>query len=92
MAQWWRIHLPGSGDMGSIPDPGRPHVPRSKEVRGPQLLGLGSRAREPQLLEPKCPRAHAPQQEKLLQWEAHASQLEEKPRNKEDQAQPKNFF
>ena len=30
----------------------------------------------PELLKPKCPRAHAPQQEKSLQWEAHTLQLE----------------
>ena len=48
----------------------------------PQLLSLHSRAREPQLLGPRAtttearvPRARAPQQEKPLQWEAHAPQL-----------------
>ena len=83
----WRIHLSGAGDMGSIPDPGRSHVPR-KEAHGPQLPSLCSRAWEPQLLEPKCPRARAPQQEKLLQWEAHAPQLENRPCNNGDPTQP----
>ena len=32
-----------------------------------------------QLLKPACPRAHATQQEKLLQWEAHVPQLESSP-------------
>ena len=36
------------GDLGSIPDPGRSHVPRITRV--PQLLSLCSKAREPQLL------------------------------------------
>ena len=47
----------------------------------PQLLSLRSRACEPQLLSPRpatteahVPRAHAPQQEKPLQWEARTPQ------------------
>ena len=35
--------------MGSIPDPGRSHIPRSNEARAPQLLSLRSRAWELQL-------------------------------------------
>ena len=40
------------GDTGSIPDPGRPHVPQGNEARAPQLLrhvlmSLGARATEP---------------------------------------------
>ena len=49
----------------------------------PQLLSLRSRAHEPQLLslcatttEARASRAHAPQQEKPLQWEARSLQLE----------------
>ena len=49
--------------------------------RAPQLLSRRSRAREPQLLNPRAtttevhaPKAHALQQEKPLQWEAHAPQ------------------
>ena len=52
-----------SGDTGSILGPGRSHMPR------------GSGAHVPQLLSPRCPPC-APQQEKPLQWEACASQLE----------------
>ena len=51
-----------------------------------QLLSLCSRAQKPQLLSPRAatteaqaPRDHAPQQKKLLQWEAHVSQLESSP-------------
>ena len=46
-----------------------------------KLLSLLSRTREPQLLSPRAttteahaPRPHALQQEKPLQWEAHAPQ------------------
>ena len=39
-----------AGDTGSIPDPGRLHMPQSNEPQAPQLLSLRSRAREPQLL------------------------------------------
>ena len=60
-----------AGDTGSIPVPGRSHVPWSNQARVPQLLSLHSRACEPQLLslcatttEACEPRAHAPQQEK----------------------------
>ena len=39
-------NLPVSaGDMGVIPDLGRPHMPWSNEAREPQLLGLCSEAR-----------------------------------------------
>ena len=41
-----------AGDMGSIPGPGRSHMPRSTKARAPQLPSLRSRAREPQLLKP----------------------------------------
>ena len=65
-------NLPANaGDTGSIPVLGRSHMPRSNQVRAPQLLSLRSRAHEPQLLSPHAttteahtPRAHAPQQEK----------------------------
>ena len=40
-----------AGDMGSIPDPGRSHVPQSTKAGAPQLL------------KPFHPRACAPQQE-----------------------------
>ena len=56
-------NLPANaGDMGLIPGPGRSCMPR------------GNCACRTQVLSPS-PRAHAPQ-EKPLQWEAHAPQLE----------------
>ena len=66
-------NLPANaGDTGLIPVPGRSHIPRINEARVPQLLSLGSRACEQQLLrlhaastEACVPRAGALQQEKL---------------------------
>ena len=43
-----------AGDMGSIPGPGRSHMPWSSQAHAPQLLNLCSRAREPHLLKPAC--------------------------------------
>ena len=65
-----------AGDTGSSPGPGRSHMPQSNWARAPQLLSLRSRACEPQLLSPHATttEAHAPQQEKPTQWEAHAPQ------------------
>ena len=70
-----------SGDTGSIPGPGRSHMPWSNKACEPHLLSLCSRAHEPQLLSPRAtatearaPRARARQQEKPPQWEAHAPQ------------------
>ena len=70
-----------AGAMGSIPGPGRSHMPQSNEACAPQLLSLSSRARKLQLLSPHAtaneacvPRACAPQQEKPRQWEARAPQ------------------
>ena len=58
-----------AGDMGSIPGPGRSHMPRSNQACALRLLSLRSRDHEPQLLSPcattteACvPRACAPQQ------------------------------
>ena len=80
-------------------------MPQSNWACVPQLLVLCSRAHQLQLLRPKRPRARAPQQERLLQCEAcalqlesslHSPQLEERPRSNEDPAQPQinkvNFF
>ena len=39
-------------DTGSIPDPGRPHMPQSNKACVPKLLNLCSRAQERQLLRP----------------------------------------
>ena len=44
---------PNAGDMGSILDFGRSHMPWSNEARVPQLLSLRSRAWELQLLSPR---------------------------------------
>ena len=50
-----------AGDVGSIPDLGRSHMPWSNEARVPHLLTL-------------CSGAHEPQQEKPPQWEPQALQ------------------
>ena len=72
-------NLPVSaGHVGSFPGPGRSHVPQICEACVPQLLSLCSRAQELQLLKPTCATARAPQ-EKPLQWEACAPQLENSP-------------
>ena len=55
----------------------------------PQLLSLCSRAQEPQLLKPSCPRVRALYQEKPPQWEASAPQLEKPRDSDEDLMQPK---
>ena len=55
------------GDTGVIPGLGRSHMPRGNQIHEPHLLSLCSRAQEPQLLKPACPRARAPKQEKPLQ-------------------------
>ena len=51
MVQWLRIYLPKqrTGDMGTIPGPGRSHMPWSNYARAPQLLN------------PMNHRLHAPQ-------------------------------
>ena len=52
-----------------------PHI-SGDSARAPKLLSLCSRAWGPQLLKPSCPTAYALQQERPLQWEARALQLE----------------
>ena len=77
MLPWWlRGKYPpaNAGDMGSVPDPGRFHMPQSNEARVPQLL-----THVLQQLKPGHPRAHALQQEKPPQWEACVLQLESSP-------------
>ena len=70
-------NLPANvGLMGLIPGPGRSRMPRGNDAHAPQLLSLCSRARGPQLLKPTHPRDYAPQQEKPLQREVPAAQLE----------------
>ena len=48
-----------AGNMGSIPDPGRSHMPWSNQACVPQLLSLCSRAQEPQLLSPPAATSEA---------------------------------
>ena len=62
------------GDIGLSLGPGRFHMPQSSWAPTPQLMGPGSRAKQPQLLSPCAavtkayvPRIRAPQQEKTLQ-------------------------
>ena len=46
-------NLPANaGDMGSIPGPGRVHMPRGNKAHAPQLLSLRSRACAPQQEKP----------------------------------------
>ena len=58
-----------AGDMGSIPGPGRSHIPRSNLAHAPQLLRPHATTTEA-----RAPRARALQQQKPPQWEAHAQQ------------------
>ena len=96
------------GDMGSVPDPGRSHMPQSSCADVPQLLSLCSGAQEPQPLNPRATAAEAPeltacalQQEKPLQGEAQALQRESSLNllqllknlsSKKDLAQPKKII
>ena len=63
---WWDRSPPANaGDTGSVPGPGRFHMPRRSWARVPQLLPLSAATTE------ACgPRACAPPQGKPLQWEA----------------------
>ena len=78
MAQGLRIHLPMLETEVRIPGLGRSHMPWISKGRAPQLFSLCSRAQEPQLLKPVCPRAGALHQEKPPQ-QVHALQLESSP-------------
>ena len=76
------------GDMDSIPDLGRSHMPWSREPihhhHWACLLKPRSRnywAHRLQQLKPADSSAHALQQEKPLQWEAHTPQLERSTRS-----------
>ena len=59
-------------------DPWYGKIPHAVKQLSPwaTTMSLCSRARELQLLKPKNPRAHAPQREKPLQWEAQALHLQ----------------
>ena len=89
------VKNPHTGDMGLIPDPGRPDTMRSNQAHAPQLLSLGSQAQKQQLLSVLT--ACAPKQEKPPQQDAHISQLESRshlpqleksPSSDKDPAQP----
>ena len=58
-----------AGDMGSIPGPGRSHMPQSNWACVPQLLSPHAATAEA-----RVPRAGAPQQERPPQLEALALQ------------------
>ena len=60
--------------MGSIPGPGRFHMPQSNYAHAPQLLNLCSGVRDLQLLKPMHPRTHAIREATAIK--AHALQLE----------------
>ena len=68
-----------AGDTSLIPALEASHMPWDNYARAPKLLSLCSRAYRPQLLKPTPPRAHALQQEKPPQWEAHTPPLERSP-------------
>ena len=55
-----------SGNTGLIPGARGFRMPQSNWACAPQLSILCSRAQEPQLLKPVCPRFCAPQQEKSM--------------------------
>ena len=68
-------------DIDSIPGLGISHMPWSNEACvhnywacTPEPRSCNYWAHVPQLLKPVCPRAHAPQREKTLQWEAWVPQ------------------
>ena len=63
-----------AGDTGSLPGPGRPHVPRSNSAGAPQ--GQSPRSREPNPLKPPGPGARAPHRERPT---LHPRQTEESP-------------
>ena len=67
-------NLPANArDTGSIPDPGRSHMPQATKLMRHKYW-----AHVLQLLKSKCPWACTPQQEKSLQW-ACTLQLETRP-------------
>ena len=60
-----------AGDMGSIPGLGGPHMWQNNLACAPQLPSLCSKAWEPQLLKPPCPRACVPQRSHHNEKPAH---------------------
>ena len=74
VAQWRSLPV-SVGDLGSIPDLGRSHMPWSNKVLAPQLLRLWAAATEDSV-----PRACAlPQETRRAQRETHIRQLEGSP-------------
>ena len=86
VAHWWRICLPTQATQALSLVQEDPTCHRAtKAVRYSYwtcALELGNhnyQAHVLQLLKPACPRARATQQDKPLQWEAYAQQLERRP-------------
>ena len=91
-----------TGDTGSIPGPGRFHMPRSNWAHALQLLSPSSGVQGPVLsprlllLRPRCPQACAQQQETprdekptcSQEEKPHLLQLEKSLHGSEDSAQP----
>ena len=75
-----RLWLCSAGMPSSIPGPGRSYLPQSNWALPLEPL-LNSWAHAPQLLKPACSGACVPKQEKSLQREARAPQLESSPRS-----------
>ena len=89
VAQQWRICLPVQGPwVQSLvrEDP----TCRIKTACAPESRNLSYWALAQQLLKPVCPRAHAQQQEKLSQSDAHAPQLENSLCSNKDPVESKN--
>ena len=69
-------NLPANaGDMGSVPDLGRFHMPWSNSVLAPQLLTPALKSHTPQQEKPLRREAHEPQ----LKGSAHSPLLEKSP-------------
>ena len=94
VAQWKRIHLPAQETwVQSLiqEDPTCYRTSLCTTTTEPVLLSPCSATTElpcRQLLRPACPRTHAPEQEKLPQWEALAPHLESSPCSPQLQKSP----
>lgn len=79
-----------AGDVGSVPDPGRPHMLSSDEACMPRLLSLRSGVRGPRALKPGCPPAPGVTTGGPWHWgptvpgcrEPHGRQPEQSPRTR----------
>ena len=83
---WW---LSGKESACQCRRPGFSPWSRKIPHAAEQLLSLCSSSQDSQLLKPLHPWALAPQQEKPLEWEAHAPQLVKSPPSNKDPMQPK---